>query len=82
MQDAPNGRQATRPERERHTMTKFEKTMKKAETLQSIYNAIKRDMEWYVCWEDQEALKPIDDEDERFKYEVYQEVFKALEKMI
>ena len=63
-------------------MTKFEKTMKKAETLQNIYDAIKRDMEWHICWEDQEALKPIDDEDERFKYEVYQEVFKSLEKMI
>ena len=63
-------------------MTKFEKTMKKAETLQNIYDAIKRDMEWHICWADEENTKPIDDEDELFKYEVYQEVFKALEKMI
>lgn len=62
-------------------MTKFEKTMKKAEVLQRIYESIRRDMEWQICWEDQEALKPADDE-ETFKYEVYQEVFKALEKMI
>lgn len=69
-------------EREEHTMTKFEKTMKKAETLQNIYDAIKRDMEWHICWADEANTTPIDDEDERFKYEVYQEVFKALEKMI
>ena len=62
-------------------MTKFEKTMKKAEVLQRIYESIRRDMEWQICWEDQEALKPADDE-EAFKYEVYQEVFKSLEKMI
>ena len=41
-------------------MTKFEKTMKKAETLQSIYNAVKRDMELYVCWEDQEVFKALE----------------------
>lgn len=63
-------------------MTKFEKTMKKAETLQSIYEAIRNNMLWRICWEDREGEKPMDDEEEKFKYEVYQEVFKTLEKMI
>lgn len=63
-------------------MTKFAKTMKKAEVLQRIYDAVHSNMEWTICWEDQEAEKPLDDEFERFTYEVYQEVFKALEKMI
>lgn len=63
-------------------MTKFEKTMKKAETLQNIYDVIKRDMEWRICWADEANTTPIDDEDEHFKYEVYQEVIKTLEKMI
>lgn len=62
-------------------MTKFQKTMKKAETLQRIYDAVHSNMEWTICWEDQEALKPMDEE-EQFKYEIYQEVFKALEKML
>lgn len=62
-------------------MTKFQKTMQKAEILQHIYNAVHSDMEWRICWEDQEVLKPMNEE-EQFKYEVYQEVFKALEKML
>lgn len=62
-------------------MTKFEKTMKKAETLQRIYEALQNNMKWIICWEDEENLIPVDEE-ERFKYEIYQEVFKALEKMI
>ena len=64
------------------TMTKFEKTMKKAETLQRVYEAVQNNMKWIVCWEDEEKLIPIDDEEEKFKFEVYQEVFKALEKML
>lgn len=62
-------------------MTKFQKTMKKAETLQRIYEALQNNMKWTICWEDEENLIPVDEE-EKFKYEVYQEVFKALEKML
>lgn len=73
--DRPPGRKGSK------TMTKFEKTMRKAETLQRIYEAIQNNMKWIICWEDEENLIPADEE-EGFKYEVYQEVFKALEKMI
>lgn len=62
-------------------MTKFQKAARKAETLQRIYDAIESTMGWDITWSDEEQRKPYD-EIEATKYEVYQEVFKALEKMI